>query len=117
MAGVRGRSLVGDGVFGPLTTRASRAYQQAYHLRPTGVVGLASWKTWIGSQLTCCGAGYQTLAEGLPLSPYVTWWQISLDRWLARHYPNLPQLIPDGIYGPLTTQATILYQVRQVRAA
>ena len=107
---VGGRLLSVDGVFGPLTTNATRAYQRAYHLPPTGVVGLASWKTWIGGQITCCGAGYASLGEGMPLSPYVTWWQISLDRWLATHDPSLPALIPDGVYGPLTTQATIVYQ-------
>jgi peptidoglycan hydrolase-like protein with peptidoglycan-binding domain len=106
------RPLVVDGVFGVLTTQATRAYQRAYHLRSTGVVGLVSWKTWIEFHLTCCGAGYATLGEGLPLSPYVTWWQISLDRWLSRHDPSLAQLIPDGIYGPLTTQATMVYQRR-----
>jgi peptidoglycan hydrolase-like protein with peptidoglycan-binding domain len=71
---------------------------------------LWGWKTWIESELTCCGAGYATLGEGMPISPYVTWWQISLDRWLATHDPSLPELIPDGVYGPLTMQATIVYQ-------
>jgi peptidoglycan hydrolase-like protein with peptidoglycan-binding domain len=59
------RVLAVDGVFGPLTTRATRAYQRAYHLRPTGVVGVTSWKAWIGSRLTCCDAGFPTLARGV----------------------------------------------------
>jgi peptidoglycan hydrolase-like protein with peptidoglycan-binding domain len=40
----------------------------------------------------------------------VTWWQIGLDRWLARNAPSVPQLIPDGVYGPLTRQATVTFQ-------
>jgi peptidoglycan hydrolase-like protein with peptidoglycan-binding domain len=98
--------LVVDGVFGPRTAAVTRAYG----LPATGFVGLASWKAWIESQLTCCGAGYQTLAEGMALSASVTWWQISLDRWLLHHAPRVALLIPDGIYGPLAMRATMVYQ-------
>ncbi len=105
----RHRPLTVDGVFGPLTASLTRAYQQAFHLRATGRVGFDTWRVWAGSEITCCGTGYPTLIPG-DWSQYVTWWQASLDDWLKHDEPNMPQLIPDGVYGPLTTAATALYQ-------
>jgi peptidoglycan hydrolase-like protein with peptidoglycan-binding domain len=101
--------LVVDGVFGPLTEQATRIYQRQFHLRPSGIVRFASWKSFTFGNLSCCGAGYPLLSEG-QWSPSVTWWQIGLDRWLARHVPGILQLIPDGVYGPRTRQATATFQ-------
>jgi peptidoglycan hydrolase-like protein with peptidoglycan-binding domain len=98
-----------DRVFGPLTEDLTRVYQHVVGLPPTGTVGTPEWKWWIESQITCCGAGYPTLQEG-EWSAYVTWWQISLNRWLCRNDPSAPRLIPDGIFGPLTKQATMTFQ-------
>jgi peptidoglycan hydrolase-like protein with peptidoglycan-binding domain len=98
-----------DGVFGPLTEGLTRLYQQVAGLPPTGRVGTPEWKWWIGSEITCCGAGYPTLWEG-ERSPYVTWWQISLNRWFSRNDPSARKLIPDGVFGPLTKQATMTFQ-------
>jgi peptidoglycan hydrolase-like protein with peptidoglycan-binding domain len=98
-----------DGVFGPLTEDLTQFFQHVVGLPPTGTVGTPEWKWWIESQITCCGAGYPTLHEG-EWSPYVTWWQISLNRWLSRNDPSAPKLIPDGVFGPLTKQATMTFQ-------
>jgi peptidoglycan hydrolase-like protein with peptidoglycan-binding domain len=98
-----------DGVFGPLTKHLTQLFQHVVGLPPTGAVGTPEWKWWIESQITCCGAGYPTLQEG-EWSPYVGWWQISLNRWLSRNDPSSPKLIPDGVFGPLTNQATVTFQ-------
>jgi peptidoglycan hydrolase-like protein with peptidoglycan-binding domain len=37
--------LAVDGVFGPLTDRATRLYQRQLHLRQPGTVTFASWKS------------------------------------------------------------------------
>lgn len=98
-----------DGVFGPLTKYLTQVFQHLVGLPPTGTVGTREWKWWLESQITCCGAGYPTLYEG-EWSPYVTWWQISLNRWLAGNDPSAPKLIPDGVFGPLTRRATMAFQ-------
>jgi hypothetical protein len=98
-----------DGVFGPLTETLTQQFEHLVGLPPTGTVGTPEWKWWIESQITCCGAGYPTLREG-DWSPYVGWWQISLNRWLSRSDPSAPKLIPDGVFGPLTEQVTMTFQ-------
>ena len=98
-----------DGVFGPLTERATVLYQRQLHLPASGTVGFSSWVSATFGRLTCCGAGYASIRVG-DRSPYVTWWQIGLDRWLARHEPDTPELVPDGVFGPLTLAATVAFQ-------
>ena len=98
--------LANDGVFGPHTQAATRCYERTYRLAVNGTVGWSDWTTWIEGQLT----GRLFPAYFGVWSPTVTWWQASLDRWLARHAPGIPPLIPDGAYGPLTRQATLDFQ-------
>jgi peptidoglycan hydrolase-like protein with peptidoglycan-binding domain len=101
--------LAKDGAFGPLTERATRIFQRELGLRATGVVDFATWKATTRGMLTCCGAGYPLLGEGT-WSPEVIWWQVGLGRWLAKHAPGVPELIPDGVFGPLTERATAIFQ-------
>lgn len=98
-----------DGVFGPLTETLTRLYQHTAGLPASGRVGSPEWVWWIESRITCCGAGHPMLGEG-DSSAYVTWWQISMNRWLSRHAPTVPKLVPDGVFGPLTRRATMRFQ-------
>jgi peptidoglycan hydrolase-like protein with peptidoglycan-binding domain len=101
--------LIVDGVFGPLTKQATRLFQGELNLRMTGVVDLATWKATTVNYLTSPGGSYPEIGRG-SWSAYVTWWQIGLDRWLARHEPGIPLLIPDGVFGSLTERATKVFQ-------
>jgi peptidoglycan hydrolase-like protein with peptidoglycan-binding domain len=99
-----------DGVFGPLTQRATRLYQRQYSLPMTGTVTFQSWTASLADGLgNCCDGIGPTIGEG-NTSAFVTWFQISIDRWIGRSQPGIRELIPDGIFGPLTTAATIAYQ-------
>jgi peptidoglycan hydrolase-like protein with peptidoglycan-binding domain len=96
-----------DGIFGRETWAATRAFQQEARIRVTGVVDRRTMLAWIGANVTCCGAGYPRVGPG-EVSAYVGWWQVALDRWLARR--NARQLLVDGIFGPATRAATISFQ-------
>ena len=43
----RGQTLEVDGIFGPQTAQAVRAYQQAQHLSVDGIVGPQTWQSLI----------------------------------------------------------------------
>jgi peptidoglycan hydrolase-like protein with peptidoglycan-binding domain len=102
--------LIVDGVFGPLTERATRRFQKTFHQRQTGVVREGTWKAWLGAHTTPgCTFLRAPLVEG-EWSPCVGWWQIVLNRWLSRHDPDGPRLFPDGVFGPLTEAATLRFQ-------
>lgn len=102
--------LVVDGVFGPLTQRATRLYQHQYSLPMTGTVTFQSRTASLADGLgNCCDGIGPTVSEG-DTSAFVTWFQISIERWIARSRPGIRELIPDGVFGPLTTAATIAYQ-------
>lgn len=106
--------LAVDAVFGPLTERATRRFQRLFRIPVTGVVGSRSWKAEIGALVTpsCAYAGGLSpppLRAG-DQSPCVGWWQLVLNRWMAKHEPARPRLIPDGVFGPLTEAATLAFQ-------
>jgi peptidoglycan hydrolase-like protein with peptidoglycan-binding domain len=99
--------LAQDGIFGRETRAATRAFQQEARIRVSGFVDRRTMLAWIGSNVTCCGAGYPRVGPG-EVSASVGWWQVALDRWLGRR--NAPELLVDGIFGPATRAATISFQ-------
>jgi peptidoglycan hydrolase-like protein with peptidoglycan-binding domain len=105
-----GGALAEDGIFGPKTVQVTRRWQRGSQLAPTGVVGLQAWLRWIGSNVTCCGAGLPHFSGWFPWQPdaAVGWWQVALDRWRARH--RLSAIVIDGVYGAETRSATALFQ-------
>jgi peptidoglycan hydrolase-like protein with peptidoglycan-binding domain len=105
-----GGGLAEDGMFGPKTVEVTRRWQRGSQLAPTGVVGLPAWVRWIGSNVTCCGAGLPNFGGVFPSEPVgdVGWWQVALNRWLARH--GLSEIVVDGVYGSETRCATALFQ-------
>ncbi len=105
-----GGGLNEDGIFGPETVEVTRQWQRESQLVPTGVVGLQAWLRWIGSNVTCCGAGLPNLDGSFRMQPEpdVGWWQVALDRWLARR--RLSTIVVDGVYGAETRSTTALFQ-------
>jgi peptidoglycan hydrolase-like protein with peptidoglycan-binding domain len=104
-----GGQLIVDGVFGVATERATLRFQREASIPADGVVGLSTWVRWIGSNVTCCGAGLPSLHAGTR-SAHVGWWQLALSRWLRTQH--LGDVVVDGVYDTATKQATAVFQRR-----
>lgn len=106
-----GSRLSADGVFGDATRAATRLWQRDAYLPATGVVSLRTWMTWIGGNVTCCGAGlpnFTAAVLGRNPDAYVGWWQLAVDRWSSQHQRRLIPIT--GIYNARTESATELFQ-------
>lgn len=103
-----------NGVFGGATEIATRYWQRDAYQRPTGVVTLRTWKTWVGGNITCCGAGLpdftpQVLRDfGVRPVASVGWWQHALNLWRGKR--ALPPIVMDGVYNAQTRAATRTFQ-------
>lgn len=92
-----------DGVFGPITARAS----ERWDVGKDGVIGARDRKDWIGAHVTCCGARKPTVALG-SYSTYVGHAQLQLNEWLLE--AGRTPLTIDLLFGPATEAATRRYQ-------
>ena len=110
-----------DGVFGEATESAVRAFQQNYGINDTGVVAYATWdqlyRAYIGIldslpegffgegtlpypgqvlRIGSQGEGVRALQEYL--------------NYIGDTYSQIPQITPDGMYGPATENAVRAFQ-------
>lgn len=108
-------SVTEDGIFGEETENAVRAFQRTYGLAEDGIVGIVTWdrlyNVYLGfaDTLDYTSAGLalpfpgEILTEGSEgedvriLQEYIA--------EIARYYPDIPQITPDGVYGPATQAA------------
>ena len=108
-------SVSEDGVFGEETENAVRAFQSTYGLTPDGAVGILTWDRLYNVYLGFADSiDYENAALAIPfpgrnltsgsegedvrvLQEYIA--------EIARYYPSIPRITPDGVYGPATQEA------------
>ena len=110
-----------DGIYGPATENAVRAFQSAFDLPNTGVVDLATWdvlyRTYLGFIATIpfkYTEGITLPYPGIPLrlgseSETVRLLQEYLND-IAAFFPQIPTVNPTGYFGPQTEAAVIAFQ-------
>ncbi len=113
-----------DGVFGPSTTEAVRAFQRVFDLREDGVVGPSTWY-----KILYIYNGIKRLnelnSEGLTISEISTQYPSLLQMgsegtgvlvlqyflaYISRFVPGVPDLVLDGIFGGETEAAVRAFQ-------
>lgn len=110
-----------DGIFGPRTEAAVKAFQKDYGLPETGVIDERTWNDMYNV--------YRGIVEstpeyytGVPVAPYpgfvlsigmrgneVRLLQEYLSK-LSEVYPEIPQIAVDGVFGPATRSAVMAAQ-------
>lgn len=114
-------SLTIDGVFGPSTTAAVKAFQSAYGLSPTGVVNFETWEKLVDVYL---GILEQNPPDYLndPFAPFpgtalqlgsqsdaVSLLQRRLNL-ISDYYPNIPKVPETGYFGQETQNAVLSFE-------
>jgi len=110
--------LAADGIFGPITDDAVRAFQRIYSLTVDGIVGRNTFNRMVSEYTTLYNrmpaAQRRFVFSGYSLSPgdrstKVRELQEMLNT-LAEHIPGLPSVTVSGEYGPGTAAAVRAFQ-------
>lgn len=113
-----------DGLFGPSTEDAVRAFQRIFNLNPDGIVGASTWYQIIAiyvavtklAELGSEGQRYQVGSYNIPgvlslgsTGEYVSKLQYMLSV-LSQFIPEIPEPTIDGVYGIGTRDAVLAFQ-------
>ena len=113
-----------DGLFGPSTEEAVRAFQRIFNLNPDGIVGASTWYQIIAiyvavtklAELGSEGQRYQVGSYNIPgvlslgsTGEYVSKLQYMLSV-LSQFIPEIPEPTIDGVYGIGTRDAVLAFQ-------
>ncbi len=115
-----------DGIFGPRTLAATKAFQKIFGLVPDGIVGKATWYELVRiytavnklAELRSKGQQFYAISWNPPGSLQIgssgekvrqLQYMLSV---LASYIPEIPNLTIDGIYGPATRNAVLATQQR-----
>ena len=109
-----------DGIFGPKTESAVKAFQTYFGFEPTGVVTTPVWEKIVSSyrgMLDSVPEGYFDDLDvyfGAPLTIgdrglYVERVQ-NLLNYISDFYPSIPKVTVDGAYGPATAASVTAFQ-------
>ncbi|MCL2816770.1 MAG: peptidoglycan-binding protein, partial [Clostridiales bacterium] len=108
--------ITADGVFGPATENAVRAFQRQFGLTADGVIGLITWNSIVEqyNRLPVSPPPGGPAYPGMPLrlgsrGEDVRIMQQYLNA-LSTVYPNIPRVTADGVFGPATQNAVIAFQ-------
>ena len=111
-----GHTVVVDGIFGPKTDAAVRAFQTAAHLTVDGIVGPQTWGALIvtvsrDSQGEAVKgvqeeAAFRDLSGNPPALAIDGIFGPKTEAWV-RGYQEAVEILVDGIVGPVTWQALI----------
>lgn len=107
-----------DGVYGPATENAVRAFQRAFGLAQDGIIGEQTWqdiyRAYIGIVQSTTFEGGVRLYPGIPLRQGATGEDVStLQTYLSRiadTYTNIPKIPVTGNFGQQTNNAVIAFQ-------
>ncbi len=114
-------SVALDGIYGPATENAVRAFQQLFELPVTGTVDIPTWdilyRTYLGfieSLPFKYFEGRLYPYPGIPLrlgseSEVVRLLQEYLN-YISQYYPSIPSVNPTGYFGTRTQEAVIAFQ-------
>ena len=113
-----------DGLFGPSTEEAVKAFQRIFNLTPDGIVGASTWYQIIAiyvavtklAELGSEGQRYQVGSDNIPgvlslgsTGEYVSKLQYMLSV-LSQFIPEIPEPTIDGVYGIGTRDAVLAFQ-------
>ncbi|MDQ3957015.1 MAG: peptidoglycan-binding protein [Actinomycetota bacterium] len=101
-----------DGIFGPLTERATRRFERS--MDAGGIDGVVTTRDrilWLGGFLTGSGAAHPPLHVG-SYEPRVGYLQLLLNRWARRSALAVEPLWIDNVYGVRTETAVRTFQTR-----
>jgi len=101
-----------DGVFGPLTEAAVRAFQTFFGLNADGIIGPLTWARIVDINVTLPNVTAPRFPGDLQngaRGDNVRILQQHLND-LVPFYPSIPRLTADGAFGPITQSAVMAFQ-------
>jgi len=107
--------ITADGIFGPLTENAVRAFQRQFGLGIDGIIGPITWAAIVReyNNLQTANPG-SPMYPGVPLRLGSTGESVRVMQQymndLAGVFPTIPRLNADGAFGPLTENAVRAFQ-------